>query len=244
MAGIQRVNYGSIYFGYATSYNPTIDGGNTGQLGLTTNGVAGSAGNLSFQGLNAEMSNSYELGTKWDLLQERLSLTAALFRTEKINARTINSNVTTTGGDLTVDGVEFGVVGQLTKKWQIFGGGTHMASFVRNSSNPAEIGNSIPNAPDYTLNLWTTYNVTNKFQIGGGTQYMGKVIGNSASPTRIVPDYWTTDVMLSYRFNNSFSLRLNVYNITDKRYILSSSTTGSATPGPGRYAALTVSVKF
>ena len=238
------LSYGSFYFGYATSFNPTIDGGNSGQLGLTTNGVAGSTGNNSFQGLNPEFSTSYELGTKWDLLKERLSLTAALFRTEKLNARTTNANLTTSSGDQTVDGVEIGLAGQLTKRWQIFSGATHMASTVKNSSNPAEIGNSLPNAPDYTLNIWTTYNVTDKFQIGGGTQYMGKVIGNSASPTRIVPDYWTTDVMLSYRFTNSFSLRLNIYNIADTRYIVSSSSTGSATPGPGRYAALTATIKF
>ncbi|WP_395735750.1 TonB-dependent receptor [Prosthecobacter sp.] len=241
------VDRGSIYFGYATSFNPTIDGGNAGQLGLTTNGVAvpgGSGGNTSFQGLNAEISNSYELGTKWDVVHERLSLSAALFRTEKINARTTSANVTTSSGDLTVDGVEFGVAGALTKKWQVFAGGTHMASFVRNSSNPAEIGNSLPNAPDYTFNLWTTYNVTDKFQVGGGTQYVGKVIGSSSNPTRMVSDYWTTDVMLSYRFTNSFSMRLNIYNIADNRYIESVSSVGSATPGPGRSAALTASIRF
>ncbi|WP_395748058.1 TonB-dependent receptor [Prosthecobacter sp.] len=238
------VDYGSIYLGYATSYNPTIDGGNVGQLGLTTNGAAGGIGNTSFQGLNAEMSNSYELGTKWDILKERLSLTAALFRTEKVNARTTSANTTNTAGNQTVDGVEFGIAGALTSKWQIFAGGTHMASFVRNSSNPAEIGNSLPNAPDYTFNLWTTYNVTDKFQIGGGTQYMGKILGSSSNPSRVIPDYWTTDVMLSYRITNNFSLRLNVYNIANQRYILSASSVGSATPGPGRYAALTASFKF
>lgn len=238
------VDYGSFYFGYATSYNPTIDGGNVGQLGLTTNGAAGGVGNTSFQGLNAEMSNSYELGTKWDILKERLSLTAALFRTEKLNARTTNSNVTASAGNQTVDGVEFGIAGQLTRKWQIFAGGSHMASQVHSSSNPAEIGNALPNAPDYTFNLWTTYNVTDKFQIGGGTQYMGKILGASSNPSRVIPDYWTTDLMLSYQFTNSFSLRLNVYNIANQRYILSASSVGSATPGPGRYAALTASIKF
>ena len=238
------VDYGSFYFGYATSYNATIDGGNTGQLGLTTNGAAGGTGNNSFAGLNPEKATSYELGTKWDLLKERLSLTAALFRTEKTNARTTNNNITTSAGDQIVDGVEIGLAGQLTSKWQMFAGASHMASRVKSSSLATELGQSLPNAPDYTINLWTTYNLTDNLQIGGGTQYMGKIIGSSSNAARVIPDYWTSDLMVSYRFTSNFSLRLNIYNVADKRYLQSVSSTGSATPGPGRYAALTATIKF
>jgi catecholate siderophore receptor len=238
------VHYGSFYFGCATSYNATADGGQPGGIGLTTNGAPGSTGNLSFAGLSPERATSYELGTKWDLLKERLSLTAALFRTDKTNVRTTNASVTTPAGDQSVDGVEIGIAGQLTRKWQIFAGGAHMASNVKNSSVVAEVGQALPNAPDYTFNLWTTYNVTDNFQVGGGTQYMGKVLGNAANASRIVPDYWTTDLMLSYRFTNNFSLRLNIYNVADTRYIQTSSSTGHVIPGPGRSAALTATVKF
>lgn len=238
------VDYGSFYCGYATSYNATADGGNSGQLGLTTPGAAGSTGNNSFAGFNPEKATSYELGTKWDLLKERLSLTAALFRTEKTNVRTTNNNITTNAGSQSVDGVEIGLAGQLTSRWQIFAGGTHMASKVKTSSLATETGQALPNAPDYTFNLWTTYNITDALQIGGGTQYMGKIIGSSSNASRVISDYWTTDLMVSYRFTNSFSLRLNIYNVADARYLQSVSSTGSATPGPGRYAALTASIKF
>lgn len=238
------VDYGSFYFGYGTSYNATADGGNPGGLGLTNVGAAGSTGNNTFAGLNPEQATTFELGTKWDLFKERLSLTAALFRTEKRNVRTTNANITTPVGNQTVDGVEVGLAGQLTRKWQVFAGASHMASMVNNSSIAAEIGQSLPNAPDYTFNLWTAYNVTDDLQIGGGTQYMGKVIGNAANASRIVPDYWTTDLMVSYRFSNSFSLRLNIYNVADNRYIETSSSTGHVIPGPGRSAALTATVRF
>ncbi|MEZ5385850.1 MAG: TonB-dependent siderophore receptor [Prosthecobacter sp.] len=234
------VDYGSIYFGYGTSFNPTVDGAVTGGLGVASFGPAGA----SAQGLNAEQSNSYELGTKWDLLKERLSLTAALFRTEKINARTTNAGVTSLAGDQVVEGIELGIAGQLTKNWQIFAGATHMTSKVKMSSNPAEIGRPLANAPDYTFNLWTTYNVLEDLQVGFGAQYMGNVIGNSTNPTRVVPDYWTMDAMVSYRFSENFSLRLNLYNLADNRYIETSSSTGHFIPGPGRSLAVTASVKF
>ncbi|MBB5035580.1 TonB-dependent receptor [Prosthecobacter vanneervenii] len=238
------VDHGSFYFGYATSYNATADGGNSGQLGLTIPGGAGGIGNNTFAGFNPEKATSYELGTKWDLFKERLSLTAALFRTEKTNVRTTNANITTNAGSQTVDGVEIGLAGQLTSRWQVFAGATHMASKVNASSTAAELGQMLPNAPDYTFNLWTTYNITDNLQIGGGTQYMGKIIGSSGNASRVIPDYWTTDLMVSYRFTQNFSLRLNIYNVADNRYLDTVSSTGSATPGMGRYAALTASIKF
>ena len=73
---------------------------------------------------------------------------------------------------------------------------------------------------------------------------MGKVIGNSSNASRVVPDYWTADAMISYQFTEKFSLRLNIYNLADTRYIQSSSNVGNFTPGPGRSAALTASIKF
>ena len=154
------------------------------------------------------------------------------------------SSVTTNAGSQSVDGVEIGLAGQLTRRWQVFAGATHMASKVKNSSLANELNQSLPNAPDYTFNLWSTYNITDDLQIGGGTQYMGKIIGAAGNASRVIPDYWTTDVMVSYRFTNNFSLRLNIYNIANNRYLDTVSSTGSATPGVGRYAALTASIKF
>lgn len=232
------VEIGSIYFGYGTSFNPTVDGAIPGGLGLVTPTNATSAG------LSPEESRAMELGTKWDLFKERLSLTAALFRTEKYNARTTSGGVTTLSGDLVVEGIELGLAGQITKNWQIFAGATHMESEVSASSNAAEVGNPIPNTPDYTFNLWTTYRVLDALQVGFGAQYMGNVIGNSANPTRVVPDYWTMDAMIAYRVSEHLTLRVNLYNLADKRYIETSSSTGHVIPGPGRSIALTASVKF
>ncbi len=233
------VEYGSIYFGYGMSYNPTIDGGISGGLGLTAQG------NQSIQGLNPELTNSYEIGTKWDLFKERLSLTASLFRSEKTNARTTTAGVTSLSGDQIVEGVELGLAGQITKNWQVFAGYAHLASEVRYSAVPAEIGQSLANVPEHTFNLWTTYNIIpSRLQVGFGAQYMGAVIGNPANPGRVVPDYWTMDAMVSYQFTPNFGLRLNVYNLADWRYIQTSSSTGHVIPGPGRSIALTASVKF
>ena len=68
---------GSVYVGYGTSFNPSAEG-----LSLSAATVR----------LEPEKTRNYEVGTKWDLMGGRLSLTAAVFRTEKTNARTPGIN--------------------------------------------------------------------------------------------------------------------------------------------------------
>ena len=238
------VQRGSFYLGYGTSYNPTIDGASNAGLGLAT-----SATNISSVGLNPEHTSSIELGTKWDLLKERLSLTGALFRSEKTNARTTDpTGITTVGGDQVVQGIEFSLAGNITSNWQVFAGYAYMQSKTKASSNAGDIGQVLTNAPPQTFNLWTTYSMLDsKLQVGYGAQYMGvRTSSNGATATsspRSAPGYWTMDAMVSYKFTEKFSLRLNIYNLADERYI-SSVGGGQFIPGPGRSAALTASVRF
>lgn len=189
------VDHGTIYFGYGTAFNPTADGSVGGGLGIASFNNAG----VTARGLNPEKSETYELGTKWDLLKERLSLNLAVFRTEKTSRTTNGGNAGTTilGGNQVVEGIELGIAGQLTKNWQIFAGATHLEGEFNTSSNPAEVGQPLGNVPDYTFNLWTTYRVIDSLQIGFGTQYMGNVIANPTNSSRVIPDYWTMDAMIA-----------------------------------------------
>lgn len=233
------VEYGSFYFGYGTSFNPTIDGSTATGLGLA-------AANAS---LDPEETRSMELGTKWDVFNERLSLTMAIFRSEKTNARTTNAGVTSLAGNQVIEGIEFGISGNITKHWQIFAGYAFMQSETQASSVAAAIGQPLGNVPENSGNLWTTYSLLeNKLQIGAGVQYVGDIQGAgenaTATNTRLAPEYWTADAMISYQFTKNFTLRLNIYNLTDERYIDRISGTGHFVPGPGRSAALTAVVKF
>src|SRR5262249_14396556 len=69
----------SIYVAYGTSFNPSGE-----ELSFVTSSRSFNIGNAA---LSPEKNKSYELGTKWDLFAGRLALTAALFRSEKDNAR-------------------------------------------------------------------------------------------------------------------------------------------------------------
>lgn len=227
------VEYGSIYFGYGTSFNPSVEGG------------TGLALNQNLANLSPEENTSYELGTKWDLMNERLSLTAALFRTEKTNARTTDlGGNQVLAGDQIVEGAEIGIAGQLTKQWNVFAGYAFMMSEISSSGNVNEVSQSLGNTPEHSANLWTTYNMfDDKLQVGGGFQFVGDRFNGNAGGARIAPAYWTVDATVAYKFTEKFSLRLNIYNLTDERYVASVGG-GHFIPGAGRSAALTASFKF
>ncbi len=233
------VDYGSVYFGYGTSFNPTIDGAVSTGLGNTAATAA----------LDPEESRSYELGTKWDLFDERLSLSFALFRSEKSNARTTDAaGLVSLAGNQIVQGYEVGASGNLTKNWQIFAGYAYMQSETEASSNANEVGQALSNAPEHSFNLWTTYNLLESLQVGFGAQFVGDRTNGTpnaagTSIPRTAPDYWTLDAMLNYKVNEKLSFRLNIYNLADERYI-DRVGGGHFVPGAGRSAALTATVKF
>ena len=73
-----RVN-GSVYLAYGTSFNPSAE---------SLNFIVNARGfGISNAFLAPEENETFEVGTKWNILNEQLSLTAAVFRLEKTNAR-------------------------------------------------------------------------------------------------------------------------------------------------------------
>lgn len=223
---------GSIYFGYGTSFNPSLEG-NTGISGNILN-------------LDPEEARIFELGTKWDLLHERLSLTAAIFHSEKTNVRTpdiANTGVTVLEGEQRVNGIELGASGAITKDWRVFAAYTFLDSKVEASNNPSEESNILGNTPKHSGSLWTTYQLPYNFEIGGGAQYVGERRSNATDAARIAPDYWLFDATAAYEVNKHFTLRLNVYNLADEDYI-DRVGGGHFIPGAGRSAVLTASIRY
>ncbi len=230
------VERGSIYFGYGTSFNPSYEG-----LSLSTN--ATSSSNLN---TDPEESRSFELGTKWELVQRRLFVTAALFRTDKTKARTEDptdsSDVLVLDGGQRVQGIELGAAGQITDDWRVNVAYTFQDSQITKSKDVMEIGHELGNTPHHSASLWTTYRLPYGITVGGGPRFVGSRY-SSVSNTRRADSYWVWDAMAAYEVNKNMTLRLNVYNLSDSDYI-GSVGGGHVIPGQGRSATLTASFKF
>ncbi|WP_288453887.1 TonB-dependent siderophore receptor [uncultured Acinetobacter sp.] len=236
---------GSIYASYATSANPVgVDGGD----GSEAIGQA-------YMDLKPEEARTYEFGTKWDFLDERLNLTAAVFRTEKQNTRIqLDAGTYTNGGESKVDGIELTATGKITDKWDITAGYSYLDSEMTNPGpsctragvctfpNPAK-GKQLPNVPKNSATLWTTYQVLPQLTVGAGALAMDKVYGDAAN-TKFVPGYVRYDAMARYNVNKNVDLQLNLNNLSDKRYFTKAYASHYATEAEGRNAVLSINFKY
>ncbi|MGE0862835.1 MAG: TonB-dependent receptor [Vicinamibacterales bacterium] len=221
---------GSVYAGFGTSFNPSAEG-----LALNANTA----------GIEPEKSRNLELGTKWDLLRQQLSLTAAVFRTEKTNSRTPGVNPgdapTVLAGHQRVDGFEVGVSGRLRRWWTAIANYAHMNSTIEASNNPAELEQNLALTPENTISLWSTIELPGGVGLGGGAQYMDSVFRNTTNTTS-VPSYWLINATASYAVNTHLTLRLNASNLADADYV-DRVGGGHYIPGPGRQVMVTAVVR-
>ena len=228
----------AIYASFATSANPV--GANAGD-GDNNEGIAKNS-----QTLDPEKSRTFEVGTKWDLLNDQLNFTAAIFRTEKQNTRVaIDANTVANVGESKVDGLELGLNGHITDKWAVSAGYAYLDSELVKAAYSAKgnEGNALTNVPKNSATLWTTYALTPEFTIGAGAFASDKVYGN-ATNTKFVPGYVRYDAMARYNVNKNVDLQLNVNNLTDTRYFTKAYASHYATEAEGRSAVVSLNFKY
>jgi catecholate siderophore receptor len=221
----------SVYAGYSTSANPSAEG-----LALGAANVA----------LDPEAARSVEIGTKWDLARGALSATGALFRTDKINARTPGLNPgdppTVLEGKQVVQGAEVGLSGRPSAAWTLFAGYAFMDSAIAASNTVAEIDNALALTPRHTFSLWSSYELPWRVSIGGGAQFMDAIFRNTTNTAR-VPSYWLFNAVGSYKVNEHMTLRVNAQNLFDTDYV-DRVGGGHYIPGPGRQVLLGSDLRF
>lgn len=222
----------SLYYMRGTSANPAAE------FVALTNGQ---------QNLDPVTNITDEVGVKYDVLGGAVSLTAAIFRTEQQNAyenlgTTAAPNFVTVG-TTRVQGFEAGIVGRLTRQWNVMLGYTYLDSAVVSTVTVANIGNRLANTPQHSGSVWTTYDFTPKLTMGGGAFYVGDRF-TSVANTSLAPGYWRVDAMAAYKVTDRFTMQLNVYNLADTVNYESLAGAGWVVPGPPRSVSLTGRVQF
>ena len=250
---------GSIYASYATSANPVGVDAADGSESLSVPGRNTTEEQAkAINNLKPEEVKTYEIGTKWDLFNDKLNLTAAIFRTEKTNTRSTDfDGFTRNIGETRVDGFELGVNGNITDKWAVSAGYTYLDSEIVDAGfvNTAPSGqppvyetspnndNQVQNVAKNSATLWTTYAITPALTLGAGAVAMDKVYGDAAN-TKYVPGYVRYDAMARYNVNENVDLQLNLNNLSDERYFTKAYASHYATEAEGRSAVLAVNFKY
>ena len=234
----------SIYASYSTaSTPPTISAGD--QNGGTGTG----SGDLANVVLDPEETENFEIGAKANLFGDRLALSGALFHLTRKNAAIlISGSDYEQVGEAKVQGLELGVSGNVTEKWQVFGGYTWMDSELVNGA--VNKGAQLANTPEHSASLFTTYRVLPKLSLGGGVYYVSKSWGGNqggagGGANRVyAPEYTRVDLFASYDISDRASVQLNVQNAADEEYIIRTNGVHHADVAPARQAILTLNVRY
>lgn len=258
---------GSIYFSTSKSAIPP---GSFLSQGSEDNNLT--TANIDPNTFKVQKTTSYEIGTKWDLFDNILSLTADVFQTKTVNARTTNPDGSLSYlGTRRIRGAEISYNGNITAEWNVFGGYVYMPSKVLDAGVTATIVNGVtltapaaatghpfPNTPKHSFTTFTNYKVTPKITVGGGAIYMAKVYGGFSDSRTIqngaivitktravyVPDYWRFDANASYQLTDRIALKINALNVTDKRYFDQAYATHYAHEAAGRTVLGAISVRY
>jgi catecholate siderophore receptor len=230
--------HGSIYVSTGTSSNPS---GNT--LGDGTENISASNADLE-----PERNRSYEIGSKWAIHDDRVSLSTAIFHTTKANARVATEPgrgaPQQTIGEQVVDGFEIGVSGSLTRRFSLMASLTLLDSEIVDAGPvSADAGNAFPNTPRKSASVWASYAVGSRVLVGGGATFVDLRYGNTAN-TVWVPAYTTYDAMASIDVNARVGLQVNLQNLTDEVYFTRPYASHYAALGEGRSAMVSVDVSF
>ncbi len=166
-------SHGSVYFDYGTSFNPAAESLSL-SIGLANSSAA------------PEENQTYEAGTKWSFLNERLMMEGAWFRTEKDNARETdptNSNNIVAAGNQLVKGVQFSLIGRLPEGMDIVAGYAYLDSAVIYSKFfPTAVGFPLANVPKQTFNLFVTHKLPWRLNGGLGSNYVASRTASSTVP--------------------------------------------------------------
>jgi len=219
-----------------------------GGTNFSLSAAANSAANPNY---DPQETTNYEVGGKWDLLQQKLSLSAAVYRTTVKNE--VEQDAVTAAyfqtGEKRNQGIELGVTGELSRGWLVSAGYTRMSAKVTNGRAVAADGEVyLAYTPKQSFTSWTSYTLPFGVTVGGGVRFNDKLRrgtdGAVGTPSHI-DSYWVADAMASYAINKHVDLRLNVYNLTDKEYVSAINKSGYRyTPGQPRSGSLTANVKF
>lgn len=177
--------------------------------------------------LEPEKSRQHEVGVKKEWMNGRLLANLAVYHIQKYDVAAPDPSdpsglALITIDDVTSEGVEVNVQGSPTRSLDVVANYAYNETFAV----PAEgfdftpVEGPLPQAPRHNANVWAMYTVRSgklaKLAFGAGANHVSK--RTTFYPDFTVPGYTNLDAAVQYPIG-PLDLGLNIYNLTNVRYI-------------------------
>lgn len=194
---------------------------------------------------------AYEVGAKFDALNGRLGVTAALFHIDKENVLTVdplNTAFSIAAGEARSRGFDVSVAGELAPSWRVIGGYAYIDAEVTQGNAAIPKGSPLINIPRHALNLLSVYEFRDGplagLGLGGGINHISSRAGETGNPAFRLPGYTTVDALAYYRLNDKVRVNLNVLNLFDEEFYDRSFSNVFVSAGAPRTVLGTLAFRF
>ncbi|MGR5150300.1 TonB-dependent siderophore receptor [Photobacterium swingsii] len=191
----------------------------------------------------------YELGSKWELLDNQLFVSGAVFQITQENMQVNvsedkNAPETVQAGKQIHKGAELSATGYVTEAFSLSASATYLDAKFENL--PGYEGKRPTDVPEFSANIWSRYSFENGTDINVGAIHIGERYGNSDNTFK--KDAYTrvdTGVAHTIKYDENLDIiaRFNVENLFDTDY-LAGGGTGGVVVGEGRNYKATIQFRY
>ncbi|MBL4783147.1 MAG: TonB-dependent receptor [Porticoccaceae bacterium] len=193
-------------------------------------------------------SDSREYGIKWNIT-DKLNASIAYFDIRKTNVvDPSNLLVPDVVDEVESSGYEASLLGRISPHWAVSANFSDFeAEISKDANNPSHVGNRARGTPTRSGSLWLKYDAQPFGQTGVGialgVNHVGARPGDNGNSFDL-PSYTLWDTTLTYKTNTGLGLRLQLENLTNKRWYSGAYNSQSIFVGHGSRARLAVDYQF
>ncbi|CAH9019711.1 TonB-dependent receptor [Candidatus Nitrosacidococcus sp. I8] len=213
-------DFASFYASYSKTYTPQA-------ADLAISLTSPATANLS-----PLISTNYEIGTKFVILQDKLSVNSAFFRLDQQNVNSPDPNDSTILvqlGSQRNEGFEVSATGEIFPGFQIVGGYTRLSAKLLTTTTSGNAGATVGLVPQNQFNFWGTYAFTPHFGMSAGVNAQSSMY-TSFSDKVLLPGYVLPRMMFYYT-NSNYRVSLNFDNISNTVYYPTAAGDNQIMPG-------------
>jgi len=165
----------------------------------------------------------YEMGTKWEILDKKLGINAAIFDITRsnilLNEGSKDNPITTQGGEQHHQGAELSAIGKVNSNLSLITSVMYLDAKYAEHNEFA--GNRPEDVPEWTASIWSKYAFTEQLSVNLGAYYEGERYGDAKNEF-LKDSYVRIDSGINYQTSvggNELQLRLNIDNLFDTDYL-------------------------